>query len=243
MTYHILNGDALYPKLPLLEGVCVIMRECLIDGPVDSEDWEDFINNRAQYIAEAFGTSEEDYREKGLTELNKIRAITEQDKVFLWFEDDLFCQTNLWWSCDQLYKNGCENVNLVRPNHDDWRGFGIMGEKELIKAFDKHIRLSATHLTFLSLLWDAYSNENKVLMKDYGNNLTQIIPRIGKVVNAHIKRNRKSQTIGAPEKRLLELRGQGITSFSEAFKIFSNEMGIYGFGDLQVKRMWDRINS
>ena len=46
-----------------------------------------------------------------------------------------------------------------------------------------------------------------------------------------------------PEKLILELLAKGITDFDTLFSQFSEQEGIYGFGDLQVRELFDYLVS
>ena len=94
-TFHILNGDCLDQRFPNdLDGEKIIWRECLIDGPVSETN---FFESRTKFIQENFGETKEGYSEKVLNEFEKIKNIPQNADVYFWFEDDLFCQVNLWF--------------------------------------------------------------------------------------------------------------------------------------------------
>jgi hypothetical protein len=44
-----------------------------------------------------------------------------------------------------------------------------------------------------------------------------------------------------PEVFIQNLIQNGITDFSEVFEKFRDELGIFGFGDLQVKLIYDKV--
>lgn len=92
--YHILNGDCLFKIFPKnLQGEIIIWREALIDGPVSRDN---FFQDRERFISENY-SAEGNYSEMVLKEFEKISNISENEKVFLWFEEDAFCQVNLWF--------------------------------------------------------------------------------------------------------------------------------------------------
>src|SRR5512133_465390 len=102
--YHILNGDSLREQFPEdLKGVILITRECLIDGDVKGSLNDDFFSTRTKFIRDSYGNDGETfYRQNIVTEFIKMQTIPEDADVNLWFEDDLFCQTNLWFVTNVL---------------------------------------------------------------------------------------------------------------------------------------------
>ena len=60
------------------------------------------------------------------------------------------------------------------------------------------------------------------------------------VCQAHIDRFPVDKSLGRPEKIVKELIEKNASDFKEVFKEFSVREGIYGFGDLQLKSIYDR---
>jgi len=64
------------------------------------------------------------------------------------------------------------------------------------------------------------------------------------VIQAHIDRFPTNNELGRPQQRLLAIKDQLKTNdFGQIFQQFSKEEGIYGFGDSQVKAMFDELNN
>lgn len=241
-TYHILNGDALYERLelPAHEEV-IIFRECLIDGPILASDFTQFTNLRSDFISSYFDVSQESYHKRSYPELKKIHDIPSGAEVFLWFEDDLFCQTNFWYSCHVLSQKKKVKAYLVRPDHDDWRGFGIMTSEQLNTLYSTRVLLSENQLTDLGDLWLHYASEDIDKMLSKTHKLENLVPRMKEVVLSHKDRNRDSEQSSRPEETIKKLINDGIEDFKTLFESFSKVEGIYGYGDLQVKNMYESI--
>lgn len=108
-TFHVLNGDGLNEIFPIKNSAqIIIMRECLIEGPLESDHLELFFRLRADYLYSTTAEKSE-YTDKVISELNKIQHLPLGADVFLWFEDDLFCQI----TCGLLF-------NYYK--HPDFRG-------------------------------------------------------------------------------------------------------------------------
>src|SRR5687768_9439809 len=97
MNYHILNGDSLAQEFPEKEiwGKIVVIRESFIEGPLTTHFTDEYWDKREEFISNAYGADNEDYNEQFLSQVTILDAITADDEVCLWFEDDLFCIMNL----------------------------------------------------------------------------------------------------------------------------------------------------
>jgi hypothetical protein len=103
-TYHILNGDCLADKLKKtnLNHNFIIFRECLIAGDVDASNINELWEIRANFIAGSYDTTKEMYFEHTVKEFEKLNSLPDCAEVCLWFEDDLFCQVNMWFILSYL---------------------------------------------------------------------------------------------------------------------------------------------
>ena len=96
---HLLNGDQLAHQL---QGASyfqthLVFREALIVGPVKSTSLDAFWKIRTEFIAASYGATAEEYAQKTVSEIERLPALPEDAEICLWFEDDLFCQVNLWF--------------------------------------------------------------------------------------------------------------------------------------------------
>lgn len=169
-----------------------------------------------------------------------MKAIPTGSEVNLWFEDDLFCQCNLWFIINLLSSVSLKaNFYLVRPTSDSWMGFGSMSLDKFAQAYKNRTQLNAEQLETFKQLWQIYSNKINGDMKSLASKLSSLIPRIESVINAHLDRvppnNRPLNTL----KNIIEENED--KSFPTIFKKFSEIEGIYGFGDTSIKRMYDKL--
>jgi hypothetical protein len=243
-TFHILNGDALLDNFPseLLTGEIIIARECLVDGPVTGESLEDFWETRASFIQEVYGEEKESYFEEVVTEFDKIKAIPAESEVNFWFEDDLFCQVNLWFCVSLLMPVAhAIKVYVIKPpligNEPDWRGFGIMDRHTLAEAYLNRQELSLTEISLLSNLWDAYKNDNREKLTQLALLKSENFPFLNQVIQAQLDRKDNR-----PENALKNImKEKETTDFKTLFQEFAKREGIYGFGDWQVEGLLEKI--
>ena len=241
--YHTLNGDALKAQFPSqIKGDIIIARECLVDGDVNGSTPEEIYATRAKFISGAYdGYTEQDYYKKTVPEFEKIRQIPKHSEINLWFEDDLFCQVNLWFVLYLLQdKFESSQVYLVRPTPAKEFGFGGMNEAELIEAFEKRIRIEYAEYNELKKLWKYYQNSDFEGLMEIAEKYKVQFPFLRPAVQAHIERFPEDGSLGRPEQSLLSIMRELQTDqFAPVFREFCKRENIYGFGDLQVKRMWD----
>ena len=243
---HILNGDSLKSQLQHnVKGQVIVARECLIDGDVKGENLPDFYRNRANYIAGYDGFTVDDYYQKTVPELNKIKNLSAGCEVTCWFEDDLFCQANFWFVINLLFKHdNLGGIFLVRPNKGNEYSFAHMTMQELAKAYDNRQLLQASEITTLAQLWPLYQQQDLNGMSRVAQKLKASMPFLQPAIEAQKKRMPDDSGLGYPERVLIEIMKELNTQeFSPVFREFSSRMAIYSFGDLQVKRMFEQLNS
>ena len=126
---HILNGDALKDNFSSdITGEIIVIRECLVDGDVSGKNLDELFKNRAKFISECYqGFSKDGYYEKVIPEIQKLESLNNDVEINLWFEDDLFCQINFWFTLDCLRKfDKINSTFLVRPEQHNKYGFSGM---------------------------------------------------------------------------------------------------------------------
>ncbi len=242
--YHILNGDVLKERFPKrILGKRIVMRECLVEGNVDAKDLESFFEIRAKYIECQYGRSSYEYFTKVVPEINSIQKIPQNSEVNLWFEDDLFCQVNLWFVLFLLSKRQYENnsVYLVRPKQNNRAGFSGLKNDELIGLLGN--RQVLKDLSQLSKLWTCYKKQAWMELKNQGELLASKYPFILIGINAQLERLPKKDSFGKPVDALIEIMRRLKThEFDLIFEEFSKINHVYGFGDLQVASLIKEIN-
>lgn len=248
MTYHVLTGDALLQNFPKgkLEGSVVIIRECLIEGPVKVDSLAAFWEERKAYLSEAYPESDIHYVDDVVFEFEKLMQLQDGDEVNFWFEHDLFCQLNFWFTLAILPD---KNLNLYRisPLVKNpkmlWHGFGPMSRHELLNCYSNKIQMTSSDLALGKNLWNAYANSNMSLLSKLSNVTSPSFPHLKEVCKAQIDRLPDGRQNGRPERVLKQIVDSGINNFEDAFQIFSEQEGIYGFGDSQILKIYDQLTA
>lgn len=226
MIYHILNGDGIASKFDL-PGEGIICREALISGNIQADDLADFWKLRADFIKEEF--DDPDYFEKVVSEFEKFERITENDEVNLWFGNDAFCQVNMWF-CLSLLFGSTTKVYRVFPDSEGWD----CSFKDLEKCLSNRQSLTEKDIKLGADLWKAFSKNNEQSLKELSQTETKSFLKLDEVCSALIEIETKPRGI------LKEISANNEISFGQIFQQFREKAPVYGFGDLQVKRILEK---
>ena len=240
--YHILNGDSLKQQFPeSIDGSIIVARECLVDGNVEGKNLDELFASRAKFLSQNYGGIEQDYHEKVVPEFQKIKDINKHSDIHLWFEDDLFCQVNFWFVAHLINKSNLNHaVYLIRPKSPNQYAFGKMNSSELVSIYKNKVLL--TELDKIASLWESYQKNDTESLMHTALELESIYPFILPAVKAHMERKPSHKNAGRPIQSLLTIMKELETDdFEPVFKEFNKRESIYGFGDLQVKRLFDEI--
>lgn len=245
-TYHILNGDCLADQLSQtkINQDFIVCRECLIDGHLYADNIADFWTVRAKFIAKSHHVSTEEYFIKTVNEFEKLNNLPDNSEVCLWFENDLFCQTNMWFVISILANYTILKIFRVFPKienkADTWKGFGIANAEKLEQAFDSKIRFMPKDIELGKNLWASYQIGDLTQLKELSKKQSDCFQYLEEVCQAHIDRFPLDKTLGRPDKVVKEIIATNSTEFQAVFSEFSDREGIYGFGDSQLKNIYDR---
>lgn len=245
-TYHILNGDCLAEQLKQtkINQNFIVCRECLIDGDLYADNISDFWTIRAKFISETYNISTDEYFSKTVSEFEKLNNLPDNSEVCLWFENDLFCQTNMWFVISILTCNPTLKVFRVFPiienSTDIWKGFGIANAEKLEKAHYSKIRFTPKDIELGRKLWTSYKNGDYNSLKKLSKNDTDCFEYLEEVCQAQIDRFPADKTLGRPDRVVKDIIEKNSSEFQIVFSEFSSKEEIYGFGDLQLKIIYNR---
>ena len=244
--FHILNGDALKHQFPdSLIGELIVARECLVDGDVSAASLDQLFELRAEYLSNAYDSEKVFYHNEVIPEFKKIISLPNKSTINLWFEDDLFCQVNLWFVSYLVHKFASpSHAFLVRPHTDIQYGYGGLNSDGLKDAFRSKTRLSHDDLKFFASLWELYQNQNHAEILELAVKHSEKFPFLEDAAKANLDRFPEDRSPGRPEQTLLDIMKEtGSDEFGPVFREFHKRESIYGFGDIQVKRMFDELRN
>ena len=240
MIYHVLPGDAQVEEFRKtgIDGELIVFREALVTGPIDEADVDEFWDRRARFILSEYGEDEIEYQEKVADELLRLEEIGEGDEVNLWFEFELFCSVNYWFCLDQINDSGAAiyRVAPVDASPDNvWDGFGHHTADELKACFDSRVELSGDDISTGSRLWKAFRDRDSGKLKELGNYRSPAFPFLKEVCEAAVDIESR------PAEIVREIVGSGKREIEDVFPEFRSRAGVYGFGDMQVEKLIERV--
>lgn len=237
MTIHVLAGDSLADgfRSAGFEGETVVFRECLVEGAVKAENIDEFWQVRADFIKSVYGEEREKYYKTVVDELEKLNNLPTGSEVNLWFEYELFCQANMWF-CLYLLQNSKAKIYrvapVVRTVENVWEGFGDLNAEDLGKCFAAKIKFNDEEVLLGANLWKSYQNSDYKKLTQLSENKSTCFPYLKEVCRAEVKKHIY------PKQTLRKIKEDNFSDFPEVFSEFSRRAGVYGFGDTQVKRIW-----
>ncbi|MDF2158568.1 DUF1835 domain-containing protein [Algoriphagus sp. CAU 1675] len=240
-SVHILNGDSLASLLPdQIQGERIVFRECLIDGPVDAESEEKFWETRKKFIQSNFGPSP-DYESYSKNEILKIKNISVDSEVYLWFEEDLFCLVNFWKAVDMLSSRVYE-AYLVTPGTENPYSFAELDSQKLIERFHSAQHLQKEDLILFSTMWSYFQKEEVFEALHLAEKFSDRFPFLLRAIEAWREMIPLGEFPGKPIETLREIVNELKTEdFEVIFPEFQKRLPIYGLGDLHVKRLLEQI--
>ena len=205
------------------------------------KDSDELFASRSKFLSQNYGGTQQDYYEKVVPEFQKIKSINDDSDINLWFEDDLFCQVNFWFVVHLLNKKIRNNtVFLIRPESHNQYGFGGLNNAELISIYKN--RSALMELNKIASLWESYQNDDTEKLIRTARELESVYPFILRATKAHVERKPTKENAGRPIQSLIAIMKELETEeFAPVFREFKKRESIYGFGDLQVKRLFDEI--
>lgn len=236
--FNITNGDCLAEQLKetTISGEMIICRETLVTGSLQAENLDVFWKVRSEFIAENYGDTKENYYHKVVSECNKMMQIPENSEVHLWFEDDLFCQVNMWFCLTLIPKDKNINIYRIFPKslkENQWKGFSDSDRFDLEETLTSRVLFKQKDLELGLNLWEAYQSNHQNKLKQLSEIQSDCLCFLPELIATYQNIN--------PEVFIQNLIQNGITDFSDVFEKFSEDLGIFGFGDLQVKLIYDKV--
>lgn len=229
---HILNGDATIPEFRKsgIKGDLVIWREALCDGPVSDPIRENlFWEKRATYIQEGLGG--ENYADKMLTELDKLRDLSSYNEVVLWFEYDLFCQVNML-ACLSFIDH--EQVSLICLGNEldgQLRGLGEISAGHFQMLFKGRSFLSKEDISYARAAWQAYVHPTPEKLRTLTPSST--FKHLKPAIEAHLTRLPQKNGLNDLEVKMLDGIREGVNDERMLVGTMLRKQGYFGLGDMQ----------
>ncbi len=246
---HITNGSSLTKCLLELEfsGEILTWEEMLCEGSTFVDiDTEAFFKTRKAFFASFYQLELDVYAFKD--ELKKLNHSENYSEIILWFEYDLFCHINLiavisliqqkkislpiYLVCSGRIKG---NKNLV--------GLSELSSSQLIKHYEDRILLNDNDIKLAVSLWQIYCGIDHNLFKPFIVKSSSF-KYLSNCLKAHLERFPDSKSgLNILEKNILEIvKNNNIKSEHHLLGYALNYQGYYGFGDIQLLRIIDKLS-
>jgi hypothetical protein len=240
MILHVLPGDSIVSTFEKagIEGEIAVCREALVEGDLGGDSLPEFWENRARHFARQHAGSADNYHETVVREFAKLTALQSGSEINLWFEYELFCQTNMWFCMNLLSGSTADIfrvVPVVRADKDMWDGFANLPPDDLNKCYAARERLSVNDIDFGAELWSAYRDANYEDLERLSEIESAAFPKLREVCLAAIEQESR------PKEILKAIIDDGVTEFDDVFREFKAKAGVYGFGDAQVRKLWQTL--
>lgn len=246
---HITNGGVLTKYLIELEvvGEKITWQEMLCEGPTQEIVHSDeFIGVRSTFLNEFYNVD---------LDLDKVKFALDQlshperySEIVLWFEYDLFCHINLIGVINLLHQREIKlPLYLVCSGRIEGeqglKGLSELNPDQLLKHYKDKIKLTNEDIELSITLWRTYCGKDHNLLKPY------IIKKssfnyLSNCLKAHLKRFPDSENgLCALEQNILEIvKSKDIKSKHHLLGYALNYQGYYGYGDIQLNRMIEKLS-
>jgi hypothetical protein len=248
---HITNGDGISGNIQKMDipGDIITWREMLCEGPTAAEvGGEEFVNLRKAFLKKEYNISEEQYHKEFLSELVKLATINSYDEIVLWFEFDLFSHINMLALISFLNQNGKSYpLSLVcskkQEGEEEMVPLSQLSPKHLKSHYEHRIDLTEDDIRTAVLIWELYSGKDpKRLISEITK--TSNFEYLSSCIRAHIERFPGANTgLNSLEVNVLMLiNGHKIKSINHLLGYALQYQGYYGYGDLQMQRVINKLS-
>lgn len=248
-TLHITNGDSLTNYLQELDFNRNILtwREMLCEGPtIPLIDSDEFYEIRKKFLNENYGINTSDYDlQSSISVLNNSENYSE---INLWFEFDLFCHINLIAVLNLLHQKEINKpIYLICSGRVEGeielKGLSELNPKQLKNHYKNRVLLNENDLDLAVSLWRIYCGKDHNIFKPYivENSSFKYLTNC---LKAHLKRfpNQKNGLCIIEENILKLIKEKDIKSEHHLLGNCLSHQGFYGFGDIQYKRMIEKLS-
>lgn len=249
-TLHIVNGDSLTEQMQELNlpGEIVVWRELLCEGPTQKEINADFFKLRKKFLLKTYNISADNYEERFISEIKRLKSIKDYDNVVLWFEFDLFCHINMLAAISVLTDKHAEiPISLIcskkLQGEKEFQPLSQLSSKELENHYKNSIQLTTEDIETAILIWELYCGDNPLKLKPQIKVNTNF-EYLSSCVRAHVERFPNSITgINSLERNVLRLiEKHDIKNKNHLLGYALQYQGYYGYSDNQMQRLIDKLS-
>lgn len=245
---HITNGFKLKNYLDELkiEGEKMAWQEIICEGPtIKTIHSDDFIELRRNFLSTFYDIDLDlDKVNFALEQLSHVEQYTE---VVLWFNYDLFSHINLIAVINLLQQKKIKlPIYLVCSGRikgiKNLKGLNELSADQLTKHYKDKIKLNVQDIELAETIWGIYGGKDHNLLKPYIVKSSSF-QYLSNCLKAHLERFPDSLTgLNVLEKNILNLvKSNDIKSKHHLLGYALNYQGYYGFGDMQLNAIIEKL--
>ena len=246
---HITNGNVLTDYLRELgfKDDILTWQEMLCEGPtIPKIDSDEFFELRVDFL-KSYYDIEVDTNELQ-KELSKLDHIEKYDEINLWFEYDLFCHINLIGVLNLLHQKEIDiPLYLICSGRvegeKNLKGLAELSPAQIENHYKEKLLLTDEDKKLAIALWRTYCGKDHNILKPYIVTNSSF-KYMSNCLKAHLKRfpHQKSGLSVLEDNILRLIRDNQINSEHHLMGYCLNYQGFYGYGDLQMKRLIDKLS-
>lgn len=246
---HITNGGALTAYLNELDisGDKLTWQEMLCEGPtLLNLDSDDFFDARSAFFNTHYDIDLDVSAFK--SEISKLHHTEKHSEIILWFEYDLFCHINMIAVINLIKQKKIDlPVYLVCSGRvqgtKNLKGLSELSQEQLISHYKEKVKLSDSDIDLASTIWGIYCGKDHNLLKPFIVKSSSF-KYLSNCLKAHLERFPSYESgLNILEKNILEIvRDNNIKSKHHLLGYTLNYQGYYGFGDIQILKIIEKLN-
>lgn len=246
---HITNGNSLTNYLNELDivGEKLTWQEMLCEGPtIPTIDSDNFLNLRTTFLKDFYDIDLDVSELK--EELNKLDDFENYSEIILWFEYDLFCHINMLAVISLIQQ---KKINLPIylvcsgriSGEKNLKGLAELSTEQLLKHYKNKVKLKSEDIQLATTLWGIYCGKDHNLFKPFIVK-SSTFKYLSNCLKAHLKRFSDYKSgLNVLEQNILSIvKDYDIKSKHHLLGYALNYQGYYGYGDLQLNRIIDKLN-
>ncbi|CAH8285747.1 hypothetical protein EV196_10688 [Mariniflexile fucanivorans] len=246
---HVTNGSVLTNRLNELnvEGDIITWQEMLCEGSTVEQVYsEEFSKIRKDFFS-SFYDVELNISEIE-TELEKLNHPENYSEIILWFEYDLFCHINMIAVISLIKQKKIKlplylvcSGKVERNKH--LKGLAELNSGQLLKHFRDKVALTPEDLDMATNAWSIYCGMDHNLLKPLIVQKSSF-KYLSNCLKAHLERFPETKDgLNVMERNILEIvRDKTIKSRHHLLGYALNYQGYYGYGDMQVNRIIEKLS-
>lgn len=249
LPLHITNGDVLSDYLNDLniEGDMITWQEMLCEGPTLEQVYStEFSKLRIQFFSDFYDIELDIAKiELALEKLNHLDTFSE---IILWFEYDLFCHINMIAVISLIQQKKITlPIYLVCSGkvdrNENLKGLAELNSGQLLKHYRDKILLKPEDIDLATTIWGIYCGKDHNLLKPFIVEKSSF-KYLSNCLKAHLERFPETKDgLNNMERNILEIvRDKTIKSRHHLLGYALNYQGYYGYGDLQILRIMDKLS-